>query len=110
MNQEQIGNVLVISLPSRLDASGLAQLEPQFNAAVAAQRGKVLVDLSGVTFIASLALRMLLMTQKAVQPLGGDIRICCLEPSIAEIFHKSRFDTLFTIYADRAAALAAFER
>ena len=96
MNVEQIGDVLVIKLPTRLDAAGLSVIERDFSETVAAHKGKVLADMSDVNFVASLALRMLLMSLKAIQP------------QIAEIFRKSRFDTLFKIYADRDAALAAY--
>lgn len=109
MNAEQIDNVLVIELPSRLDAVGVAALEGQLAEVATAHKGKVLADMSNVTFVASLALRMLLTTLKAVQPLGGDLRLAGLQPQIAEIFRKSRFDTLFTIYPDREAALAAYK-
>ena len=96
MNVEQIDDVLVIKLPTRLDAAGLSVIERDFSETVAAHKGKVLADMSDVNFVASLALRMLLMSLKAIQP------------QIAEIFRKSRFDTLFKIYADRDAALAAY--
>ncbi len=108
MNVEQIGDVLVIKLPGRLDAVGVTSAESSLTEAVTQHRGKVLVDMSDVSFVASLALRMLLTNLKTVQPLGGDLRLCCLQPQIAEIFRKSRFDTLFKIYADRDAALAAY--
>ena len=110
VNIEQIGDVLVIKLPSRLDAAGLSVMEQDFSQAVTGHKGKVLADMSDVTFVASLALRMLLMNLKAVQPLGGDLRLSSLQPQIAEIFRKSRFDTLFKIYADRDAALAAYAK
>ena len=96
MNVEQIGDMLVIKLSTRLDAAGLSVIERDFSETVAAHKGKVLADMSDVNFVASLALRMLLMSLKAIQP------------QIAEIFRKSRFDTLFKIYADRDAALAAY--
>lgn len=108
MNVEKSGDVLVIELPSRLDAAGLATVEREFSEAVAAHKGKVLADMSGVNFVASLALRMLLVNLKAVQPSGGDLRLCGLQPQIAEIFRKSRFDTLFKIYPDRESALKAY--
>jgi len=108
VNIEQIGDVLVIKLPTRLDATGLSVIERDFSEAVAAHKGKVLADMSDVSFVASLALRMLLMNLKAIQPQGGDLRLSGLQPQIAEIFRKSRFDTLFKIYADRDAALAAY--
>jgi anti-sigma B factor antagonist len=106
---EQIDDVLVIELPARLDANAIIDIEPALNDQITAHKGKILVDLSGVSFVASLALRMLLTSQKTVQPLGGDLRLAGLQPQIAEIFRKSRFDTLFTIYPDRAAALAGFQ-
>jgi len=108
VNVEQIDDVLVIKLPSRLDAAGLSVIEREFSEAVAAHKGKVLADMSDVNFVASLALRMLLMNLKSIQPQGGDLRLAGLQPQIAEIFRKSRFDTLFKIYADRDAALTAY--
>jgi anti-sigma B factor antagonist len=108
VNVEQIDDVLVIELPARLDAVGVAAIESKLAETVTAHRGKVLADMSQVTFVASLALRMLLTNLKAVQP-GGDLRLAGLQPQIAEIFRKSRFDTLFKIYPDRESALAAYQ-
>ena len=110
MNVEHIDDVLVINLPARLDAVGVADIEGKLAEAVTAHKGKVLADMSQVNFVASLALRMLLTSLKAVQPLGGDLRLSGMQPQIAEIFRKSRFDTLFTIYPDRESALAAYSR
>lgn len=109
MNTEQIDDILVIEMPSRLDAVGVASIESQLSETVKNYKGKVLVDMSKVNFVASLALRMLLTNLKTAQGAGGDLRLSGLQPQIAEIFRKSRFDTLFTIYADRDAALAAYK-
>ena len=109
MKSEQIDDVLVLELPARLDAVGVAALEGGLNEAITAHKGKVLADMSEVNFVASLALRMLLTNLKAVQPLGGDLRLAGLQPQIAEIFRTSRFDTLFKIYPDRESALAAYK-
>jgi anti-sigma B factor antagonist len=108
VNAAQIGDVLVVELPPRLDAAGVAAAEARLTEAVTTHGGKVLVDMSQVTFVASLALRMLLTSLKAVQPLGGDLRLAGMQPQIAEIFRRSRFDTLFKIYPDREAGLAAY--
>jgi anti-sigma B factor antagonist len=109
VKSEQIDDVLLIELPPRLDAVGVAALEGQLAEKVTSYRGKVLADMSHVNFVAGLALRMLLTNLKAVQPLGGDLRLAGLQPQIAEIFRKSRFDTLFKIYPDRESALAAYK-
>ena len=108
MVHEQIGDILVITLPERLDAAGLAGVEAQFSALVAAHSGNVLVDMAQVAFLASLALRMLLMSLNAVRARGDDMRLCGAQPAVAEIFRKSRFDTLFSVYPDRAAGLSSY--
>jgi anti-sigma B factor antagonist len=107
VKSEQIGNVLVIELPQRLDAVGVSAVEQKFGEAVTAHKGTTLVDMSNTEFVASLALRMLLTNHKEVKRQGGELALCGLQPPIADIFRKSRFDTLFTIYPDREAALAA---
>ena len=109
MNSEQIGDVLVIELPQRLDAVGVGAIEQKLSDLISEHKGKSLADMSGVDFVASLALRMLITNLKAAQALGGNLRLCCLQPQIAEIFRKSRFDTLFKIYASRDEALESFK-
>lgn len=109
MNVEQIGDVLVIKLPKRLDAVGVAAIESKLSETVTNHKGKSLADMSDVDFVASLALRMLLTNLKSVQQKGGDLRLCGLQPQIAEIFRKSRFDTLFKIYDTCDEALNAYQ-
>lgn len=108
MNVEQVGDILVIKLPSRLDAVGVAAIENKLSEVTTNHKGKALADMSGVDFVASLALRMLLTNLKAVQSMGGDLRLCGLQPQIADIFRKSRFDTLFTVYDDCETALKEY--
>ncbi|MGQ9479832.1 STAS domain-containing protein [Chloroflexus sp.] len=108
MKTEHVDDVLIIELPARLDAAGIATIEQELADTINRHRGKVLADMSEVNFVASLALRMLLTNLRTIQPLGGDLRLYGLQPQIAEIFRKSRFDTLFKIYPDRETALAAY--
>lgn len=109
MEHETIGDVLVVTMPQRLDAAGLKEIDGPFGELLQANNSsKVLVDLSKVQFMASLALRMLITGHKDLQLAGGDLRLSGLQPQIAEIFRKTRFNTLFKIYADREAGLASF--
>jgi anti-sigma B factor antagonist len=109
MQTETINDILVIAMPERLDAAGVADIEPAIAEQLAEYTGKVLIDMARVNFIASLALRLLLTHLKAVQQVGGDLRLCGLQPQIAEVFRKSRFDTLFKISTDRDSAIASYE-
>ncbi|MDZ4717779.1 MAG: STAS domain-containing protein [Roseiflexaceae bacterium] len=107
---ETIGDVLVMTPTIRLDAVGVKAIETGVSDAIVAHKGNIIVDMSNVTFVASLALRMLLTNLKIVQPLGGDVRLCGLQPTVAEVFRKSRFDSLFKMFVDRDAALASYHK
>ncbi len=97
LNSEVRDNVLIIRLPARMDAAAVRELEGPFTTAVTEHEGPVLVDVSKVDFAASLALRMLMMNLKDQQNRGYDLRLFGLQPQIADVFRKTRFDTLFAI-------------
>lgn len=98
--------VLIIRLPSRMDAAAVRELETPFTDTIANHNGPVLVDVSQVDFAASLALRMLMMNLKDQQSRGQELRLFGLQPQIADVFRKTRFDTLFTIAEDEETGLA----
>lgn len=111
LKTEYEGDTLVVVLPARLDAVGVAAIENQFGGIMADNRGKfLLVDMSQTNFVASLALRMLLTNHKDMAASGGDWWLVGLQSQIAEVFRKSNFDTMFTIYPDRATALDALNK
>ena len=107
METEIAGDVLIVTLPDRVDAARLKDIEGSFANHVAEHRGRVLVDMSKVDFMASLGLRMLLIQQKELQHKGSDLRLSGLQPQIADVFRKTRFDSMFTLYPDRDSALQA---
>ena len=110
LNSELRDNVLIIRLPARMDAAAVRELEDPFAQTVANHNGPVLVDVTKVDFAASLALRMLMMNLKDQQGRGHDLRLFGLQPQIADVFRKTRFDTLFTIVEDEAAGLQGLQQ
>lgn len=106
LQTETRDNVLIIRLPARMDAAAVRELEGPFTETIASHNGPVLVDVSKVDFAASLALRMLMMNLKDQQNRGQELRLFALQPQIADVFRKTRFDTLFTIADDEASGLA----
>ena len=67
-----------IKLDGDLDIAGVGEVETRFYA-YCADSPRVLVDLSGVNFIASLGIRMLLQAIKTVSAPGG--RLVLLNPT-----------------------------
>ncbi|MFD3165094.1 STAS domain-containing protein [Herpetosiphon sp. NSE202] len=103
--QETNGKVLIVRLPARMDAAAVRELEEPFAKTIADHNGPVLVDVSKVDFAASLALRMLMMNLKDQQSRGQNLMLFGLQVQIAEVFRKTRFDTLFTIADDEASGI-----
>ena len=108
LNTEVRDNGLSVRLPARMDAAAVRELEDPFTKTIADHNGPVLVDVSKVDFAASLALRMLMMNLKDQQSRGQDLRLFGLQPQIADVFRKTRFDTLFSIAEDEDSGLQSF--
>ena len=69
--------------------------------------GKLVIDFSDVSYISSIGLRALMVAIKQVKVQGGRMVLAALQPLVLEVFTISRFDMLFEIFPDRAAAVNA---
>ena len=68
---EDVNEVRRIVLSGRLDTAGSEQIAPQFAELTESAKGGVVVSLSAVKFLSSMAIRVLVMGAKAVQAKGG---------------------------------------
>jgi anti-anti-sigma factor len=105
--QEQTGDVVIVKLTGRLDSGAARSAEDGFNAVLAGGTPRLAVDMSGLDYISSAGLRVLLVMAKKVQQAKGKVALYGLVPNVREVFAVSGFDTIFSIQPDSAAALAA---
>jgi anti-anti-sigma factor len=98
--------VVRVTLEGRLDITGAALIDLQFNAIAGSHRG-VVVDLSGVSFLASIGIRTLLLGAKAVNRRGGRFILLNPVPAVEQVLELTDVADLMPIYRDSAAALAA---
>ena len=68
----------------------------------------LLLDLGGVEFLSSAMLDVMCRFYRKIHAAGGQLRLCGLKPSIAEVFRTTNLDRLFPIHADVEEALAQF--
>src|SRR5262249_50666867 len=85
-----------VTLSGRLDVEGALKVDSDFNA-IAEQKKRVLVDLSDVTFIASLGIRTLITGAKATTSNGGKTVLLDPQPNVEKILRTSRVDTVIPI-------------
>jgi anti-anti-sigma factor len=69
----------------------------------------ILLDMSGVPYVSSIGLRILMLAAKQVKSQGGHLVISGLQPAVKEVFEISGFDHLFRLFCSRARALAQLE-
>ncbi len=66
---------------------------------------RILLNLCNAHFISSAMLAHLVKLHRKVQEGKGRLRLCGLRPVILDAFKVSRFDKIFEIFPDEAAAL-----
>jgi anti-anti-sigma factor len=67
----------------------------------------LVIDMSGVDYISSVGLRVLMVAAKQAEAQAGRIAIAGLTPMVREVFEISRFDMVFRIFDNVEQALAA---
>ncbi|HUO44491.1 MAG TPA: STAS domain-containing protein [Burkholderiales bacterium] len=60
-----------IALTGRLDIPGTEEISTKFTALAVSEKRRVVVDLTGVSFLASIGIRTLISAAKALQQRGG---------------------------------------
>jgi anti-sigma B factor antagonist len=82
-------------------------LRARLIATVEAGASVLVIDLSRVTFIDSMALGVLLDGMKRLRARGGVLRIAGPRPDVRRIFEITLLDRVFPLDATRSEALAA---
>jgi anti-sigma B factor antagonist len=71
---------------------------------------QIILDFSGVKFMASSMLAKLVALQKQVQDFRAKLKLCCVAPEIYEVFKITKLHKLFDIQSDEAAARKSFAK
>jgi anti-sigma B factor antagonist len=106
----QIANVVLIEVMGRIDHTTAKAFEDALSPHVsgcAAEDKILLLDFSGVTFVSSAGLRVLMIAAKQCRKQNGKMVLAALRPMIQEVFQISRFDSLFELFPTVRAALQA---
>jgi anti-anti-sigma factor len=71
-----------------------------------ADKGSLILDFSGVDYISSVGLRVLMIAAKHMRGRGAHIAVASLRPVVAEIFAISRFDSVLEVFPSVRDAIA----
>jgi anti-sigma B factor antagonist len=90
-----------IRLEGRLDVDGALAIDDRFKDAVAGKR-KVVVDLAGVDYLASLGIRTLVSGAKMAANIGGKLVVLAPQRNVEKVLRESNIDTMIPIIRDLA--------
>lgn len=69
---------------------------------------RIVINLINVEMIVSLPLYQFVRLNTRVKQAGGQLRLCCLSPLVAEAVHICGFDRILNIDPDEATSLSKF--
>jgi len=101
------GDIYKINLKGRMDIIGNADIDIKFSGMTALPRMFFIVDLSEVNFIASIGIRTLLLSTKAIHNRGGKIVILNPDIHVKKILLMAGIDMVLPIIDTLELAIAA---
>jgi len=98
---------VVIAIHGDADLRTASELKDRLGAAIDEGPTALVLDLTGATFLDSMALGIFLGGMKRLQAKGGRFRVVAPRTEIRRIFEMTLLDRVFDLDASRQAALAA---
>jgi len=102
--QETPDGIKIITLAGRMDIPGTQQIESRFADLAASDKANVVVDLSNVSFLASIGMRTLVSSARALMNRGGAMALANPQPMVKQALLAAGIDSLVPSFADAAAA------
>ena len=100
------GEWSVLTVAGELDVVGAPELRQHVMHAVSNGMHHLVLDLSGVDFIDSFGLGVLIGALKRVRLLDGDLQLVVTEARVRRVLELCDLDRVFTLHSDARAAVA----
>jgi len=96
----------IIRLSGEIHVSTAPEFTQRLSAAIDSGKTAIVLDMSGVEFIDSTGLSVLLNGLRLVTAMRGRMAIVCANPTVLRLFHITNLDATFDIFDDRPEAIA----
>jgi len=110
LNERREGRVAILAPVGKIDLNTSDLFRERLLALMTASAGNgepVVLDFSGVDYISSAGLRVLMLAAKQAHAASQKIAVAALQPVVLTIFRSSRFEKVVPCHPDMAAALTA---
>jgi len=98
-------DVTLVALAGSLDSNTSPQAQQALDGILSGGAKKLVVDFTGLDYISSAGLRVLLGAAKRLKGAGSALRLFGLNETVREVFQISGFSTILAVFATEADAL-----
>ena len=98
-------NILLVKLIGPLDIAGAGEVDMPFSV-LSGKHDKVIVDLAGITFLASIGIRVLVKAARAVNGRKGRFVVFGPTEDARKVLRSTGIDTMIPVVADQTAAIS----
>jgi len=109
MNIQTQDTITIVQMDNRLDITVANKVESELLKLIEQGTKKLVCDLTKTEYIASSGLRVILIVEKAIKKINGNMALFGLNSFVQDVFATSGFDKLIPIYATEKEALASFQ-
>jgi anti-sigma B factor antagonist len=106
LDEESPEGAHVINVRGEIHVSTAPAFSQRLTSAIESGKTAIVLDLSGVEFIDSTGLSVLLNGLRRVHQLNGRLAIVCANPTVLRSFQITKLDSTFDIFSDRESAIA----
>lgn len=103
-----VGDVKVARFDGMIDTVTAADVEAALSQLLSNEATKVLLNFEQLSYINSIGLRVILVTAKQLKRSEGELRICCLNEPVQEVFDITGFSSILNVHLSEQEALDAF--
>ncbi len=102
--------IKIITLEGRLDIAGTQQIDTRLTLAIASESTNTIIDLSGVEFISSIGIGIMVRAASSLLKDQGKIIFLNPQPNVAKVLTSTRIIEVIPIMTDLESALSYFKK
>ncbi|NUQ36962.1 MAG: STAS domain-containing protein [Caldilineales bacterium] len=110
IHKKEMKRCVLFTLAGRFDSSTARQLEEALQLTLNAGHFNLVLNMAGVEYMSSAALRVLISTAKECRKTlnGGDLRLAAVSPRVQQVLDLAGLDTLFQSFESEVEAVGSF--
>jgi anti-anti-sigma factor len=107
--QNVADGVDLVQVAGRLDYSAVQEIDPALAKLASTGAPRMILDMSDVSFLASIGIRSLLTSARALRSRGGSLALLRPTPMVAQVLQVTGIQAMIPVFDDLDAATAAVQ-